>query len=197
MFKKLIGIIVIIFIINSAGVLFIGGGAAGVAADREPVRTISNVMVIEAIGNVDNVPQVQSRADELRALFKRILAEEAATVKTFDGSSSNIYNCKSIMAMAIITSEFKNLRKIHLMNYLLCKRILHVHPDAVNHYLTLNFMMLERSILEIDLTTRIIEDQLEYVKNGEAIELGRRILAAEKEIVNHLYSFYKVFESEQ
>ncbi len=192
MIKKLIGIIVIIFIINSAGVLLIRGGTTGIAAVQESTEDL-DASIKEAVGNVDNVPLAQSKVDELRTLFKRILAEEAASVEAFDNSNSD---CKSIMAMAIIDAEFKNIRKLLLMNYLLCKRILHVHPNAINHYLTMNFAMLERSIFEIKLTTGIIEGQLEYVKDREAIELCKRMLALEGGIIEHLFSFYEVFRTE-
>ncbi len=191
MFKKLIGIIIVIFIINSAGVLLIGGGGEGIASTEESAESL-DASIKEAVGIVDNVPRTQLKVDVLRTLFKRILVEEAAfdafTLKTVDDS-------RSVMAMAIIVSEFKNMRKLHLMNYLLCKRILYVHPNAVNHYLTMNFAILERSYFEIGLTISIIEGQLEYVKDKEAVELCERILAIEPEIMEHFHSFYGVFRT--
>lgn len=200
MFKKLIGIIIIIFIINSAGVLLLGGGSAGIAAEQEPV---SNVMVKEAVGNVDNVPKIQSEADVLRTLFKRALddkVKKAETLSIREKCSGGYY--KSITAMSIIVSELKNIRKLHLMNYLLAKRILYIHPDAIDRYLTLNFAMLERSVFEIFLTVDIIRNQLERMedvktKDVEAKKMIEEILDMEEEILNHFFSFYKVFRTEE
>ena len=82
------------------------------------------------------------------------------------------------------------------MNYMLCKRILYVHPEAVDHYLTINFAMLERSVFEIGLTVSIIKSQLEKVKNKKAVDLIKEILFIEEEILNYFFSFYEVFRSE-
>jgi hypothetical protein len=109
---------------------------------------------------------------------------------------------KDITAMSIIISELKNIRKIHLMNYLLAKRILYVHADAINHYLTLNFAMLERSVFEIGLTVNIIRVQLDYMNDAKAKDIKakgmiREILDMEGEILNHFFSFYKVFKTKE
>ncbi len=199
MFKKLIGIIIIIFIINSAGVLLVGGGPKSIAAEQEPA---SNVMVKEAIGYVENIPTVQSKADVLRTRFNLILIEKlkrAETLSIREKCSGGYY--KNVAAMSIIISELKNMRKLHLMNYLLAKRILHIHPDAIIDYLTLNFAVLERSVFEIGLTINIIKNQLERMedaktKDVEAKKMIEEILAMEEDIIKHFLSFYEVFRSE-
>ena len=180
MFKRIIGILIVVFMI--------GGGAAGITSATENMSLKNNIK--EAIGNVNKVTMAQSEVDVLRELFRQVLAEERAA------RNLTIGYCENIGAMAVIDAEIKNIRKIHLMNYMLCKRVLYVRPEAVNHYITINFAMLERSIYEIKLTADIIKNQLEYVKNEKAIELVEKILSLEEGIINHFYSFYKVFNSE-
>jgi hypothetical protein len=202
MFKKLIGIIIIIFIINSAGVLLIGGGGEGIASTTEVDMSL-NEAIKEAIGNVNNVPKAQSRPDELRTLFKRILGEKIKKMETLsmrEKCSGGYYT--DVMAMSIIISELKNIRKINLMNYLLAKRIAYVNSKAINHYLTLNFAMLERSVFEIGLIGNTIRDQLDRMEDAKtedvkAKEMIREILDREGEILNHFFSYYEVFRTEE
>ena len=199
---KLIGIIIIIFIINSAGVLLTGGGATGIASDTEVDMSL-NEAIKEAIGNVNNVPKAQSRPDELRTLFKRILdkkIKEMETLSIRQKCSGGHY--KDVAAMGIIVSELKNMRKLNLMNYLLSKRIAYVDSKAINHYLTLNFAMLERSVFEIGLIANTIRIQLDSMndtkaENVKAKGMIREILDREEEILNHFFSYYEVFRTKE
>lgn len=196
MFKKLIGIIIVIFIINSAGVLLIGGGSAGIAAEQEDGIN-SAVMIKTALVSLNKAPIVQSRADEYRTLFIRIMAKKYTDMKALSISEKCLPNYyKSMVAMAVINSELKNIRKINLMNYLLAERTRYVHPKAINQYLTLNFAMLKRSVYEIEITIGIIKDQARHVESKEAVDLCKKMLALEEKIVEHFYSFYEVFKSE-
>ena len=202
MLKKLIGIIIVIFIVNSVGILLIGGGSAGIASTTEVDMSLNDA-IKEAIGNVNNVPKAQSRPDELRTLFKRILAEKIKEMETLSmrqKCSGGYY--KDVAAMKIIISELKNIRKLNLMNYLLAKRIAYVDSKAINHYLTLNFAMLERSVFEIGLIANTIRIQLDDMndakaKNVKAKGMIREILAMEEDIINHFFSYYEVFRTEE
>ncbi len=192
MFKRIIGIVII--------VLIIGGGGEGIATATEDM-SLKDAMK-EAVGNVDNVPKVQSKADVLRTLFKRVLddkVKKAETLSIREKCSGGHY--KNMAAMSVIVSELKNMRKLNLMNYLLAKRILYVHTDAINHYLTLNFAMLERSVFEVGLTANIIRNQLDRIEDVKTEDVKakgmiREILALEEEILNHFFSYYKVFRTE-
>lgn len=191
MFKRIIGIVII--------VLIIGAGATGIAS----AKNISNVMMKEAIGNVDNIPNVQSKSDVLRTLFKRALddkVKKAETLSLREKCSGGYY--KSITAMSIIVSELKNIRKLNLMNYLLCKRILYMHPEAINHYLTLNFAMLERSVFEVGLIVNTIRNQLDNMEDAKTEDVKAKgmieeILLIEEEILNHFFSYYEVFRTKE